>query len=82
MRDFLRFFAIQFVNYGVLCWNYRAVAGVHYAHIAASDVAAAALGFTIIRHVAKTDTKGAMLGYVAGGVCGSLVFTWLTTKVF
>lgn len=79
---FLRFFLIQFLNYGILCWNYRAIAGVHYAHIAASDLCAAAVSFVIIKYVALTDSKYAPAGYIAGGVAGSLVSVWLTTKVF
>jgi hypothetical protein len=75
---FLLFFALMFLNYGLLCINYRMVARGSYLGTAWSDAAVAALGFTLIRHVAEADSILAQAGYVCGGVCGSMLGLWLT----
>ena len=75
---FLLFFALMLLNYGLLTVNYRMIARGHYLGTACSDAAIALLGFTIIRHVAQTDVLVAQVGYVCGGVCGSLLGLYLT----
>lgn len=82
MTTFAYFFAVQFVAYGLLCWSYRAIAQANYWHIAMADTMYAALAFTIIKDVAKAESRAAMAGYVMGGLAGSLFSVWLTTKVF
>ena len=42
--------------------------------------AIAVLGFTLIRQVAETNALIAQVGYVCGGVCGSMLGLYLTRK--
>ena len=81
-RTFLFFFAVQFLNYAILCWNYRAVAQARYGNVFASDLMCAAISFTLIKRVAKTDSRAALAGYVLGGAVGSVVSVWITKGVF
>jgi hypothetical protein len=78
MPTFLLFFGLMFLNYGLACINFRMVARGSYWGTAWSDTALALLTFTLIRHVAQTDALIAQVGYVCGGVCGSLLGLWLT----
>ena len=78
MRTFLLFFGLMFLNYGLNCINFRMVARGSYWGTAWSDAAIAVLGFTLIRRVAETDALVAQLGYVSGGVCGSMLGLYLT----
>lgn len=79
LRRFALFFFAQAANYGFLCWNYRAVAGAHYLHIALSDIGCASLTFLLIRHVSRAESGWEFWGYVAGGVAGSLASVWFTS---
>jgi hypothetical protein len=80
MKTFLLFFALMFVNYGLACINFRMVARGSYLGTAWSDAAIAILGFTLIRQVAETNALIAQVGYVCGGVCGSMLGLYLTRK--
>ena len=80
MKTFCLFFGLMFVNYGLVCINMRMIARGSYLGTAWTDAAIAGLGFTLIRSVASADALGAQLGYVSGGVCGSLLGLWLTRK--
>lgn len=79
---FCFFFVTQACSYGLMCWNYRAVAQVRYVHIGVSDAAIAALQFNVIRKVGEATAGRALAGYVLGGTAGSLASTWVTTIVF
>ena len=81
-REFLYFFFVQFLSYGALCWNYRAIAQARMAHIVASDICCAAVTFSLIKHVAAAKSRWAGVGYVLGGVAGSVVSVWLTRDLF
>ena len=81
-RTFLFFFAVQFVSYGMLCWNYRSIAQARFANIFASDLCCAALGFTLIKKIANTESRVAMAGYVLGGAIGSVCSVWVTKQVY
>jgi hypothetical protein len=67
--------------YGLLCYNYRAIATAHYLHIGISDVIIAGLSFTVIKKVAEAKTKTAWVGYTLGGLVGSLVSTWVSKNI-
>lgn len=82
MTTFLKFFLIQCLNYGILCWNFRAVAQARYVHIGLSDLCCAAISFTLIKRVAQTDSRAAMAGYIVGGAVGSVVSVWITKTVW
>lgn len=80
MRTFATFFALMFLNYGLNAINFRMVARCSYRGTALTDAAIAVLGFTLIRQVAETSALTAQVGYVCGGVCGSMLGLWLTRK--
>ena len=78
MKRFALFFALQFVSYGLLCWNYRAVARGWIGNTVSSDLMIAALNFTLIKKVADAKDGAAMWGYIAGGAVGSAASVLLT----
>ena len=84
LREFALFFGIQFLFYGLLCWNYRAIAQARYASVGLSDLCCAATSFTLIKMIADPDKKSkwAFSGYVLGGACGSLFSVWMSKGVF
>lgn len=82
VRTFCFFFSVQFLNYGLLCWNYRAVSQARYGSIFASDLMCAAVSFTLIKRVTEAKSIAAMAGYVLGGACGSLLSVWITRTVY
>lgn len=82
IKEFVRLFALQFVSYFAATWNFRVIAQAHYVSIAVSDAGLAAIQFTLIQRVAKTDNNLARAGYVLGGVSGSLLATFLTQVVY
>lgn len=82
VRLFAAFFGVQCLSYGMLCWNYRSVAQAWYASIFVSDLACAAITFSLIKHVAGTKSKVAQAGYILGGAVGSVIAVWLTKQVY
>jgi hypothetical protein len=82
LREFLFFFALQFISYAVITWNYRAVAQARYLSIGISDLCCAGLGFTAIKRVSKAEGHAALAGYVLGGAFGSMLSAWITTKAY
>lgn len=80
MRDFLFFFALNFTAYGLLCWNYRAVARGWYGNIVLSDLSYAALNFLVIKNVVEAHSPASAAGYILGGAVGSVVSVYLTKR--
>lgn len=80
VREFFTFFLLMFVNYGLLCVNYRMVARGSYWGTATTDAAIAILGFTLVQRVAVASTLTAQVGYVLGGVSGSMLGLWLSRQ--
>jgi len=78
MKTCALLFALMFLNYGLNAINFRMVARGSYLGTAWSDAVIAVLGFTLIRQVAATETLLAQVGYVAGGMCGSMLGLYLT----
>ena len=81
-KTFLVFFSIQCVNYGLITWNYRAVAQARFISIFASDLCCAAVSFKLIKRIVKHDSHAAMAGYVLGGAVGSVLSAWITKLVY
>jgi len=81
-RQLLNLFCLQFVYYFVATWNLRVVAQAHFVSIAISDAGLAAVNFTLIQRISKAESNMARLGYVVGGVAGSLLATFLTKLVY
>lgn len=82
LLSFVKLFAVQFVNYALLCWNYRSVAQARYAHVFASDLFCAAVSFWLIRRVVRSGSRWEAAGYVAGGAVGSVASVWVTRTIW
>ena len=82
MKELLHLFALQFVYYFVVTWNFRVIAQAHYVSIAISDIGVAAVNFTLVRKIANAEGHMARIGYILGGACGSLLATFLTQKYY
>lgn len=78
MKAFAKFFGLQFVVYGVFCWNARAIATGRLGHLFVSDLIYAYMAFTIVKMIADSKTWGEKLGYTLGGAFGSVLSVWLT----
>lgn len=67
VKRFALFFAMQFVGYGLVTWNVRAIGKGWIWNVIASDLLIAALGFTLISKVAEAKDHPARFGYILGG---------------
>lgn len=74
----LRLFALQFLNYGLICASFRFLAAGSYLGVGVLDGVIAGLGFALTRYVVAAETKTERAAYIAGGVAGSLLGLWLT----
>jgi hypothetical protein len=81
-KQFLFFFVLQFISYGLITWNYRAISQARYFSIGFSDLCVAGLGFTAIQRVSKAEGRWAMAGYVLGGAVGSVLSAWITHRIY
>jgi hypothetical protein len=82
LRDFLIFFAIQFIQYFLITVNLRAASQGLYFWTAFSDLLVAGNGFFLIQRVAKAEGKWALAGYTLGGAIGSVFAIWATKLVY
>jgi hypothetical protein len=78
MKRFCLFFAMQFVAYGLVTWNFRAIGKGWIGNVVLSDLLIAAIGFTLISKVAEAKDRAARFGYIAGGAAGSAASVLLT----
>jgi hypothetical protein len=69
----LLLFAMMAVNYGLASASFRLLARNSYVGVACTDALIALLGFYAIQEVAHTRSWLACLGYVSGGVVGSMI---------
>lgn len=81
-RTFVLFFSIQFLSYGIVTWNFRAIAQARYLHLFVSDLGCAYLGYTLLKKIQSTESWVAKAGYVLGGACGSVLSTFITKQIF
>jgi hypothetical protein len=81
-KQFVAFFLIQALSYGVVCWNFRAVAQARYGSIGVSDMLCAAISWTLIKRIGEAKSHWAQAGFILGGACGSLLSVWITKRVF
>jgi hypothetical protein len=77
-NGFFILFAAQCVSYGLICWNYRAVAKGMIPQVVVSDLLFAALQFKVLKRVAAAESNLAWAGYVLGGAAGSALSVYLT----
>lgn len=83
VRRFALFFSAQFVLYGLLTWNYRAIANIWPVSVVSSDLAIALINFKLIKKITESADHGpALYGYVLGGAVGSLCSMYLSLWLF
>ena len=83
MKRFFLFFGAQFLLYGLLTWNYRAIANIWPVSVVSSDLAIALINFKLIKKITESADHGsALYGYVLGGAVGSLSSIYLSLWVF
>lgn len=82
MREFWKFFCLQFLVYGVFCWNARAIATGRLGHLFVSDLIYAFLGFTMVKLIVDAKTTAAKWGYTLGGAFGSVLSVWITKQLW
>lgn len=82
IRHVAELFAVQFINYFLLTFNYRSIAQVRYTATFVTDVCISALTFLSIQRVARATTRWEQVGYVIGGSVGALCALWISTFVF
>lgn len=74
----VRLAILMFVNYCLNAASFRLLARGSYLGVGITDGLIAWWGFTMTKLVVQADTRLQQVGYVIGGVSGSLVGLWLT----
>lgn len=82
MKDFWLFFAIQFMQFFLITVNLRAAAQGLYVWTALSDLLISTNNFLLIKRIAQSESKTAMLGYALGGAFGSVLAIWATKHLY
>jgi hypothetical protein len=77
-KHFFVLFGAQCLSYGLICWNYRAVAKGYIPQVIESDLVIAAINFKILKKIASADSNLAWAGYILGSAVGSAISVWLT----
>lgn len=75
------FFLTQFVSYSLIIINGRAYNQANYLVTVISDAFFGFYGFYIIKAVGDTKHRWSVVGYVLGGVVGSVAGIWLSKKM-
>lgn len=79
MNTFLLFFFVQFVNFGIWVLDVRFVSQANYLLAVVSDALYCTLNFALIRKISRTEeTLPGYLGYMLGGVAGTVIGIWLS----
>jgi hypothetical protein len=73
--------AVECLMFFVVTLNYRFCAKGHVTATILTDIAIAAIGFTLIRLVAEAATVLEMTGYVVGAALGSFAGMTLTQRL-
>ena len=78
--NFVTFFFIQMINYGLLCVSYRAISLTNYWILGSVDFLIASLNFFVIKKIANEEENSTWqwFGYASGGVIGSILGTYLS----
>lgn len=76
----LTLFMMMWVNYCLNTVSIRMVARSSYVGVALTDGLIASFGFWMIQEIVHAQTWQAFVGYVSGGVIGSLTGLWITRR--
>lgn len=70
------------LQYGFIVLNIQMVAAHSYTGTAATDVVLAFNSFTTMKWVSESKNNWEKLGYILGGVSGSLIALWVNIHIF
>lgn len=83
---FAFYFVMQFISYALVVANGRAYVQGSYAWTAVTDGMIAFQNFVVFRKFIKDSGEEihgpSLLGYVLGGISGSLVAIWVTKAIY
>lgn len=84
LKQFSLFAGTQCVSYFLFVANGRAYTQGHYGWTAITDGLYAAQSFFLLRRLVKDEANNAwsFAGYVFGGVAGSLLSIYVTTRIY
>lgn len=78
MKIAVRLAILMFVNYALNAVSFRLLARGSFLGVGIADGMIAWWGFTMTKLIVQADTRVQQVGYVIGGVGGSLFGLWLT----
>lgn len=78
MGDFATFAALQGISFVVAVVNIRALAHLQYGWAVLTDGLICWLGWTLFQKLKEANSTPAKVGYIVGGMAGSLVGMWVT----
>lgn len=78
MKIAVRLAILMFVNYALNAASFRLLARGSFLGVGIADGLICWWGFTMTRLIVQADTRFQQVGYVIGGVSGSLFGMWLT----
>jgi hypothetical protein len=82
MKNALKLFALNCMQFFVIVANTRAYTQGNYAWTAITDMVFCTLAFTITKNVAESKTKWDRLGYIVGGTVGAQLAIYVTKKLY
>ena len=79
IKEALLFLVIQCAMYFLITINQRGVVEYNYSTVILTDIAIASMGFFIVKKIANSaESFHQLVGYVTGGVIGSVVALYLS----
>lgn len=78
MRQSLRLAALVFVQYALLAFDIRFVAGENYLGVALTNIGIATNTWYITKGVVEAHTIRDKLFFICGGTAGAVAAVWLT----
>lgn len=77
-RGAAKLMVLMATNYGLNAVSIRLLARGSYLGVAGTDALIAWCGFTMFKQIGGADTWLEKLGYVMGGIAGSMIGMWVT----
>lgn len=77
-RGAAKLMVLMAANYGLNAISIRLLARGNYLGVAGTDAAIAWCGFTMFKQIGSADTGVEKLGYIVGGIVGSMIGMWVT----
>jgi hypothetical protein len=78
MKSFWKIFALQLIDFILICINFRAVAHLQYVPAILTDTLMCAMGWSFFQIMKDDSSRGARAGFIVGGAVGSLIGMYVT----